>query len=451
MNKIDRFEICGLLGIGGMGKVFKVKLPVIGKIAALKLLEPNPFLVSLIGAEKIKKLFISEAVTMANLRHPNIVEIWDFGESDGRPYYLMDYFCNNLGSMIGESYQAEIPSRIIRIDKAVHYTRQILEGLSCLHHAGIIHRDIKPFNMLVTEQDSIKISDFGLSRMRGESFEGPPGLKVGSPWYAAPEQERNPDKADFSADLYAAGITIYRMLTGRLSAERYVPPGKFNPDLDESWNRFMRKAIARKPEDRFESAKAMRENLEDVYDGWKRKKDMICGLPEMASPGNKGGLKRVKLRSSGIKTGVRKSSEILGVDILWRPASYIENDFTVAAGGTVADRATGLLWQQSGSEYPMTWDKARAYIDKLNESGSGGRTDWRLPTIDELMSLLVRTPHGGGYCIEPVFDRNQKWLWSCDRRSFTSAWYVSVEMGFVSWQDFTAYYHVKGVCSLTAP
>ncbi|MDP3284273.1 MAG: serine/threonine-protein kinase, partial [Desulfobacterales bacterium] len=192
MNKIDRFEICGLLGIGGMGKVFKVKLPVIGKIAALKLLEPNPFLVSLIGAEKIKKLFISEAVTMANLRHPNIVEIWDFGESDGRPYYIMDYFCNNLGSMIGESYQAEIPSRIIRIDKAVHYARQILEGVSCLHHAGIIHRDIKPFNMLVTEQDRIKISDFGLSKLRGESFEGPPGLKVGSPWYAAPEQERDP-------------------------------------------------------------------------------------------------------------------------------------------------------------------------------------------------------------------------------------------------------------------
>ncbi|MDQ1331874.1 MAG: eukaryotic-like serine/threonine-protein kinase [Thermodesulfobacteriota bacterium] len=451
MNKIDRFEICGLLGIGGMGKVFKVKLPVIGKIAALKLLEPNPFLVSLIGAEKIKKLFISEAVTMANLRHPNIVEIWDFGESDGRPYYVMDYFCNNLGSMIGESYQAEIPSRIIRIDKAVHYTRQILEGLSCLHHAGIIHRDIKPFNMLVTEQDSIKISDFGLSRLRGESFEGPPGLKVGSPWYAAPEQERDPDKADFSADLYAAGITIYRMLTGRLSAERYEPPGKYNPDLDESWDFFISKATARKPEARFESAKAMRENLEEVYDGWKRKNDMICGLPEKTFPGNKGGLKRVKLRSSGIKTGVRKSSEILGVDILWRPSSYVENDFTVAAEGTVADRATGLLWQQSGSEYPMTWEKARAYIDKLNESGSGGRTDWRLPTIDELMSLLVRTPHGDEYCIEPVFDRNQKWLWSSDRRSFTSAWYVSVEMGFVSWQDFTAYYHVKGVCSLTAP
>lgn len=449
MNRIGEYTICGLLGKGGMGKVFKVKLPVIEKIVALKLLEPNPFLVNLIGADKIRKLFVSEAVTMANLRHPNIVEIFDFGEENGRPFYIMDYFCNNLGTMLGETYQAEMASRIINVDKAVHYTRQILDGLSCLHHAGIIHRDIKPFNMLVTEQDNIKISDFGLSKMRGESFDGHPALKVGSPWYAAPEQEKNPDEADLAADIYAVGVTLYRMLTGILPDGKAVAPCKLNPDIDETWDQFIKKATARKPEDRFYSAKEMLKNLEDIYGEWKRKKDMICSLPEEVLPEHKiTGVKDLKLRDYCIKTGVCNASEIFGTDNLWRPSSYIINDFEQKELETVSDKTTGLLWQQSGSEYPMTWDKAHAYIEKLNEIAYGGRNNWRLPTIDELMSLLARTPRGKEYCIEPLFDQNKKWLWSCDRRSFISAWYVSVDLGFVSWQDFTAYYYVKGVCSL---
>ena len=239
MNHIGKYSICGLLGKGGMGKVFKIRLPVIEKIAALKLLDPNPFLIDLIGYDKIRKLFVSEAVTMAGLRHPNIVEIFDYGEDNGRPFYIMDYFCNNLGIMIGETYHPETASRIIKVDKAVHYTGQILSGLSCLHHAGIVHRDIKPFNMLVTEQDVIKISDFGLSKIRGESFDGHPGLKVGSPWYAAPEQEKNPDEAGPAADMYAVGVTLYRMLTGMLPEGKFVAPGELNPDIDESWDQFI--------------------------------------------------------------------------------------------------------------------------------------------------------------------------------------------------------------------
>ena len=451
MNHIGKYSICGLLGKGGMGKVFKIRLPVIEKIAALKLLDPNPFLIDLIGYDKIRKLFVSEAVTMAGLRHPNIVEIFDYGEDNGRPFYIMDYFCNNLGIMIGETYHPETASRIIKVDKAVHYTGQILSGLSCLHHAGIVHRDIKPFNMLVTEQDVIKISDFGLSKIRGESFDGHPGLKVGSPWYAAPEQEKNPDDADPAADIYAVGVTLYRMLTGMLPEGKFVAPGELNPDIDESWDQFIKKAVARKPEDRFNSAKEMLKDLEEMYDGWKRKKDMICDLPEEVPPERKrSGVEDLQLRNNCIKTGVRRASEIFGTDNLWRPSSYTVNDFEQKEQGIVSDRATGLLWQQSGSEYPMTWIKAHAYIEKLNEKVYGGHNRWRLPTVDELMSLLARTPHGKDYCIEPAFDRNQKWLWSCDRRSFTSAWYVSVDMGFVSWQDFTGYYYVKGVCSRTA-
>jgi serine/threonine-protein kinase len=216
VKKIDKYEVCGLLGKGGMGMVYKVRMPVVGKVVALKLLSPHPNLVALIGEEEIKRLFVTEAVTMAGLRHPNIVAIWDFHESEDLTFLVMEYFCNNLGVIIGETYRVEEPSRIVSVDKAIHYTRQTLEGLSRLHQAGIIHRDVKPYNILVTDEDTAKITDFGLSKLRGETFRGPSNLMVGSPYYAAPEQEEDPNQVDVRADLYPVGVMLYRMLTGEL-------------------------------------------------------------------------------------------------------------------------------------------------------------------------------------------------------------------------------------------
>ena len=109
MNTIGKYKICGLLGRGGMSKVYKVQLPVIEKIVALKLLDPDPLLADLVGMQKIRELFISEARKLANLRHPNIVEIWNFDEADGKPFYLMDYYFNNLATLIGETRWTDRP------------------------------------------------------------------------------------------------------------------------------------------------------------------------------------------------------------------------------------------------------------------------------------------------------------------------------------------------------
>jgi serine/threonine-protein kinase len=84
-------------------------------------------------------------------------------------------------------------------------------------------------------------------------------------------------------------------------------------------------------------------------------------------------------------------------------------------------------------------------VEQLNETQFSDYRDWRLPTIAELMTLLTEVPQGEDYCIEPIFDQTQKWLWSCDRRSFTAAWYVSSDMGYVAWQDFSGYYYVRAV------
>ena len=221
MKHIGKYRIRGLLGRGRMGKIFKVEHPLIGKIFALKLLDPDPLLVSLMGRDKITAMFRTEAVTIAGLRHPNIVEILDYDESGDKPFFLMEYYVNNLGIMIGESFRTEQASRIIKIEKTIRYMSQTLDALNCMHQAGIIHRDIKPHNLLLTDFDTVKVCDFGLSKLRGEEYGGPSSLKLGSAWYAPPEQEEDPDSVNVSADLYAVGITIYRMLTGVLPEDKW--------------------------------------------------------------------------------------------------------------------------------------------------------------------------------------------------------------------------------------
>jgi serine/threonine protein kinase len=451
--KIGRYEICGMLGRGGMSRVYKVKVPVIGKIAALKILSPDKLLAKLMDTGKLKELFTSEAMIMAGLRHSNIVDVWDFDEADGNLFYVMDYYCNNLGIIIGESYRTEQPSRVIRLDKAIHYTGQILSGLARLHYAGIIHRDIKPFNILVTEQDNVKISDFGLSKLRGETFEGPRNLNVGSPYYAAPEQEQNPDDVDFRADIYPVGVMLYRMLTGHLPPEDrklMKPPSNFNPDLDENWDRFISKAMNLNRSERFSGAKEMIEKLYCLSDLWQKKKEMVCKISDPENSGKKDAdaseMVPNLFRSDCIKAYPAQAKNIFGLDDLWRPLKYIRNDFKDNQDGTVTDKATGLIWQQSGCSYPLNWHDAKNYIERLNQDRFAGRDCWKLPTINQLISLVTRTPHGEDFCIQPLFDQAQKWLWSCDLCSFMAAWYVSVELGFVAWHDFTGYYYAKGVC-----
>ena len=278
MRRIGRYIIQGLLGKGGMGKVYKVDLPPIGKIAALKLLDPDPLLTRLLGYEHLHRLFVQEAVTLAAIRHPNIIQIHDFDIAHGRPFYVMDFFANNLGTLMGESYRIERPARILSIDKAIDYADQTLSGLCGLHDAGILHRDIKPFNLLLSDRDTVKICDFGLSKLRGETFAGPANLKVGSPYYAAPEQEKNPDSADVRSDLYPVGVMLYRMLTGRLpdttvQDKGFAPLSRLNPDLDEYWDAFMVQAIARRPEQRFPDAMAMRSALAELKLHWQGQKE----------------------------------------------------------------------------------------------------------------------------------------------------------------------------------
>ncbi|KJS30940.1 MAG: hypothetical protein VR64_13830 [Desulfatitalea sp. BRH_c12] len=450
MKQIGRYSIRGLLGRGGMAKVFKVELPVIGKIAALKLLAPDPMLGKLMGNAVLQDLFVAEAKTMTGLHHPHIVEIHDFDTHQGNPFYVMDYYADSLGATMGESYRSETPSRTLPADRALSYIRQTLQGLGCLHDAGIVHRDIKPFNLLLTPQDSIKICDFGLSRLRGESFRGPSNLNVGSPYYAAPEQEKDPDKAGPMADIYPLGIMLYRMLTGRLPEypphnHRYCPPSRINPDLDAVWDTFIARAAASAPERRFADAHAMLREVDALERHWQAHKENTCRQMPPDAPQHADKLCVGPLRATPFKAPPRLAAQRFGLDALWRPAVYTRNHLEPKTADLIIDRCAGLIWQRGGSRYPLSWTQAQAYVRQLNGQNYADRRNWRLPTVDELITLLQPPPQSRDLCMAAIFDPVQRRLWSCDRRSYVAAYYVDAVLGFVAWQDFTALHYVRAV------
>ncbi|NLX19814.1 MAG: serine/threonine protein kinase, partial [Desulfobulbus sp.] len=258
MKKVGRYEVVRRLGKGGMGSVYKAIVPVIDKVVAIKVLEPNELLEDILGADQLHSIFTFEARTMATFSQPFLVTVHDFDHDDrGRPFFVMDYICNNLGDMIGESFLLEEDSRIIQASKVLHYGRQILAGLDFLHYNNIIHRDIKPQNILVTDEDTVKICDFGMALVDGTSFSGPTNMQIGSPYYTPPEQRKNPNTVDGRADLYSAAVLLYRMLTGKLPGMQSLSLSVINPQYDRSWDEFFLKALRWHPEERFQSADEM--------------------------------------------------------------------------------------------------------------------------------------------------------------------------------------------------
>ena len=443
-KKIGRYTVVGRLGKGGMGSVYRVIMPVTGKMVALKLLDPFETLVDVMGMDKVEAIFTSEAVIMARLRHPYIADIWDFDyDEKGRPFFIMEYYCKNLGTMIGEHYQIERKSRVISPEEVIHYGSQIIEGLACMHHAGIIHRDIKPFNIMITDLDTVKICDFGMSLQRGEKFPGPDTLKVGSAYYAPPEQMQNPDSADERSDVYAVAVLLYRMLTGELVGMKSLSLSRVNPLYDSAWDRFFEKGLALQPDSRFPDAPAMLDALKHLEIHWENSKKQACRIRSGLGAGQTEA--ECKQRNEPVRAAGVNAKKIFNVNDLFQPKTYIANRLERKTDEIIIDHATGLLWQFSGSDYSLDRQGADSYIDELNTKKHAGYDQWRLPSVNELLSLIYESTSLESHCAPQYFEPTKKWFWSCDWRSKTTAWYVNMDMGFTGWQDSHCYCYVRAV------
>lgn len=260
----ERYQLVAQLGSGGGSVVFRALDTRLNREVALKVLGAGEM-----DSEAIAR-FRREAISVARLTHPGIVTIYDFDESDGLPYIVLELVPGvDLWKMMYEQRVEFKPEASIKI------CVNILDALAYAHAQGVVHRDLKPENVMVMDDElHTKVTDFGLAYIRGQSRITRDGVIAGSAYYMAPEVAGG-KASDHRVDLYALGVMLYELLTGRLpfysenpiaviSHHLYdapLPPSRIKPDISPALEAIILKLLAKRPEDRFSSAEAVRDAL----------------------------------------------------------------------------------------------------------------------------------------------------------------------------------------------
>jgi serine/threonine-protein kinase len=264
-STIGRYEIRGVLGEGGMATVYEGWDPVLHRTLAVKLVDQ-----STLDAEskpEVLRRFKREAQAAARLAHANVVQVFEYGEEGDYCFIAMEYVSGKpLTAYLGEGLKSEL-------HRVRDIIGQLLEALAYSHTQGVVHRDIKPGNLLVTREGTIKVTDFGIARIEASSVTQH-GHMLGTPSYMSPEQYLG-DTPDGRADLFAAGVLLYELLTGvkpfagesngqimnKILYETPVDPSRLNPLLPPGVDWVVQKALSKAPEDRFNNAREFREAL----------------------------------------------------------------------------------------------------------------------------------------------------------------------------------------------
>lgn len=247
-------EIIGLIGRGGMGAVYQVRQPTLDRFAALKILPRD-----LAAEPGFRERFHREARTMAALNHPNIVTIHESGERDGLFFLLMEFVD---GGDLGRA----IRSGNLKPRETLAIIPQICEALQYAHDAGVVHRDIKPGNILLDARGRVKVADFGIARMVGETHDSsfPRSYLLGTPEYMAPEQRDGAGSVDHRADIYSLGAVFYELLTGRPPPEGSRESPSKQVTVDARIDDVVQRAMAADPALRYQNANEMRQVLERI-------------------------------------------------------------------------------------------------------------------------------------------------------------------------------------------
>ena len=259
----NRYEILERIGTGGMAIVYKAKCHRLNRLVAIKILKSD-----LAQNEEFRRRFNAESQAVAQLSHPNIVSVYDVSRGGDMEYIVMEL----IDGITLKQYMEKRGQLNWR--ESLHFITQIMRGLSHAHSRGIIHRDIKPQNIMVLRDGSVKVADFGIACL-ADSAQTLTQEALGSVHYISPEQARG-DRPDARSDIYSSGVVLYEMLTGRLPFEgesavsvaiqhlSSIPlaPREINPDIPEQLELICMKAMAPDLEHRYQSADAMIADLE---------------------------------------------------------------------------------------------------------------------------------------------------------------------------------------------
>ena len=259
------YEILGVLGSGGMGKVYKVRNVLSDRIEAMKVLLPD-----LADQKELADRFLREIKVLASLSHPNIAALRTALTVDNQLVMIMEY-------VEGTTLAARLEEGPISWGDALAYMDQVLAALNYAHQKGVIHRDIKPANMMLTPSGMIKLMDFGIARSGSDLGHTVTGTTLGSLAYMSPEQV-NCGPIDARSDLYSVGVSLYEMVTGQkpfkgdsnfaiMQAQLQQPPRppvELSSSLPPSLNQIILKAMSKEPAQRFQSAEEFRHALKSV-------------------------------------------------------------------------------------------------------------------------------------------------------------------------------------------
>jgi len=239
----SRLEIGALLGQGGMGNVYAARDRLKDEDVAIKVLRQD-----LLFSTAAKERFLAEAKVSCNLSHPNIVRVYDVGQSGNYYYFSMERLKgHNLRNRI-EAYERD--NRQFGIDEVTDIARQLIDALRYAHRY-IVHRDIKPENIWLAEDGTVKLMDFGIARAYSSSHMTQTGMTLGTAYYMAPEQRVAAKDVDWRADQYALGVVLYELLSGQLPTGAVKPLELVRRDLPKRYARALMRAMSPKPDDRF--------------------------------------------------------------------------------------------------------------------------------------------------------------------------------------------------------
>lgn len=281
-----RYEIIEIIGTGGMAIVYKAKDRKLNRMVAVKVLKPE-----LRGDTDLRRRFHAESEAVARLNHPNIINVFDVSTNDENEYFVMEL----IDGITLKQYMTQ--RGVLSVKEAIHFTVQILRGLEHAHAKKIVHRDIKPQNIMILRDGTAKVTDFGIARVSdSKDMTTNQANAFGSVHYIAPEQARC-EATDGRADLYSVGVMLYEMLTGQLPyqgdsavavAMQHIrstprPPREINPDIPEALEAITLHAMSGSLETRYATASEMIDDLE-AY-----RKDPEHFMPPFAAPDETGG------------------------------------------------------------------------------------------------------------------------------------------------------------------
>jgi eukaryotic-like serine/threonine-protein kinase len=382
------FQVERLLGRGGMGEVYLATQVSLNRPVALKVLRPD-----VLAKEGYRKRFESEAIAVAKLNHPNILHVYTLGQIEQVHYIAMEYVeGTNLREYVAKRGALELPA-------ALSIMKQSAQAIGAAGEAGIIHRDVKPENLLITRRGRVKVADFGLCRRLDE--EGPQltmaGITMGTPAYMSPEQAQG-HPLDHRSDLYSLGGTYYFMLAGvppfkadspvamALKQVREIPSSLLvhRPDLPVEIDRLVMKLMAKNPADRYQSAAEMLGDLAKLRE--------VIQVPAGSSTGGTDPVNGAIARTEEIGTAVAAGPPALRTEEPALPAPVRRKRPTAPAAADVVTLAS----TEAGEPFRLQFNWLVATAIVAVGLGAGGLMGLaaRAPDVQSLPSDSTRRPPG---------------------------------------------------------